>query len=118
MAEIIRWDQIKATTFNKMGKRQIFTGHNTMLIKNTLQPNFPPFPHQHPHEQILTIFEGECEVTVGEEIFRMGPGDMIYIPPNTHHDINVVGDKPVINYDIFSPVREDYLMELIKTTEA
>ena len=114
MAEVIRWEQIKATTFNERGERQIFTGRNTMLVKNTVHPGFPPFLHQHQHEQILTIFEGECDVTVGEEIFRMGPGDMIYIPPSTPHDIKVVGDKPVINYDIFSPIREEYLMELLK----
>ncbi len=114
MAEVIRWEQIKETTFNEKGKRQIFTGRNTMLVKNTVYPGFPTFLHQHPHEQILTIFEGECEVTVGEEIFPMGPGSVIYIPPNTPHDIKVLGDKPVINYDIFSPVREDFLMELAK----
>jgi quercetin dioxygenase-like cupin family protein len=114
MIKVTNWEQIKAVTFNQKGKRQIFTGQNTMLVKNTVYPGFPPFLHQHPHEQILAIFEGECEVTVGDETFSMGPGDMIYIPPNTPHDIKVIGDQPVINYDIFSPVREDFLMEVSK----
>ena len=48
-------------------------------------------------------------MTVGEEIVRMGPGDLVVIPPNVHHDLVVVGDKPVVNLDVFAPIREDYL---------
>ncbi len=112
MAKVIRFEDLRKIRFNQLGERQIMTGHNAMFVKNTVYPGFPPFPHKHPHEQILTIFSGVADVTVGDETFRMGPGDMIYVPSNTMHDFRVVGDEPVINYDIFSPVREDFLMQL------
>lgn len=112
MAKIVRFEQLKKVRFNQLGERQVMTGQQTMLVKNTVQPGFPHFLHRHPHEQILTIQSGTADVTVGTETFRMGPGDMIYIPANTDHDFQVVGDEPVVNYDIFAPVREDFLMAL------
>lgn len=109
MAEVKNWKNIEGKVFNEKAQRQVFSGKNAMLVVNTIQPGFPPFPHEHPHEQILCIYEGECDVTIGEEIVRMGPGDMVVIPPNVHHDLVVIGDKPVVNLDVFAPIREDYL---------
>ncbi|MEE3361992.1 MAG: cupin domain-containing protein [Anaerovoracaceae bacterium] len=117
MAKVVRFEELKKTKFNEKGERQIMTGQKAMLVKNTVYPGFPSFRHRHPHEQILTIFSGTADVTVGDETFRMGPGDMIYVPPNTVHDFRVVGDETVINYDIFAPVREDFLMMLSKDVD-
>jgi quercetin dioxygenase-like cupin family protein len=117
MTKVVRFEQLRKIKFNQLGERQIMTGQKMMLVKNTVYPGFPPFPHKHPHEQILTIFSGTADVTVGDETFRMGPGDMVYVPSNTVHDFRVVGDEPVINYDVFAPVREDFLMQLSKEDE-
>ncbi|MGI6204687.1 MAG: cupin domain-containing protein [Anaerovoracaceae bacterium] len=117
MAKVVRFEQLKRTTFNQRAERQVMTGQKTMLVRNTVYPGFPPFRHKHPHEQILTIFSGTAEVDVGDETFRMGPGDMVYVPSNTEHDFRVIGDEPVINFDVFAPVREDFLMELSKNDE-
>lgn len=103
------WQDIKKVPFLEKAYRQVFSGDNVMLVLNTIEPGFPPFPHEHPHEQILCILEGEAKVTIGKEDVIMKGGDMVQIPPNTHHDFQVIGDKTVINLDVFYPIREDYL---------
>ncbi|MEE3361993.1 MAG: cupin domain-containing protein [Anaerovoracaceae bacterium] len=110
MAEVIRFDKQKKTEFPS-GERRIMAGEKSMLVKNTFLPGNPSAAHKHPHEQILTIMSGTADVTVGDETFRMGPGDMIYVPSNVMHDLRVVGDEPVINFDVFAPVREDFLKQ-------
>lgn len=109
MYEVKNWKDIEGKEFHKTAIRQVFSGDKIMLVRNTINPGFPPFLHRHPHDQILTILEGNCEVLVGEKTFKMGPGDMLHVPANIDHDLRVIGDKPVINLDIFSPIREDYL---------
>ena len=32
----------------------------------------------------------------------------LHIPPNVEHWGEVVGDEPVLNLDIFTPLREEY----------
>lgn len=112
MAKVINFENCRGITFNELGERRIMTGQNMMIVRNILQPGFPTFAHSHPHEQIVTIASGHCEMTVGDEIFPMGPGDMVNVPSGVVHDIKIVGDEPVVNYDIFSPIREDFLNQL------
>lgn len=80
-----------------------------MLVLNIIEPGFPPYLHSHPHEQLLWILEGECEVTIGDEKGIMNAGDMVRIAPNVCHDLSVLGNKRVVNVDVFTPIREDYL---------
>ena len=110
MLKVENWKDIEKQFFQQdLAARQVFSGQNVMLVLNTIQPGFPSFRHSHPHEQIIYIVEGECDVIVGNESARMGPGDMVRIPSNVEHDLRVVGDKPVVDLDVFTPIREDYL---------
>lgn len=62
--------------------------------------------HQHMHEQITYILEGELEMVIGNETFIFKAGSVHVIPPNTPHSAYALTDCRVI--DAFSPVREDY----------
>ncbi len=64
--------------------------------------------HQHPHEQVGLLLEGELEFTIGDETRRLHPGDMWTIPGNVAHQAVAV-NGPVKALDIFNPIREDYL---------
>ena len=39
----------------------------------------------------------------------LGPGEFVYIPAGASHGLEAVGSEPVLNVDVFSPAREDYL---------
>lgn len=111
MADIFNFNKnITTVVYNdNLGERQVMAGKNAMIVKNVLHPGFPEFKHKHPHEQIATIASGHCKFMIGDEWFEMGPGDMVFVPGDTYHDIIVLGDEPVVNYDIFYPLREDFL---------
>jgi quercetin dioxygenase-like cupin family protein len=63
--------------------------------------------HEHPHEQVGMMLEGEAEFTIGGELRRVRPGDRWHIPGHVPHTITAL-DQPVRALDVFYPVREDY----------
>ncbi|OGP63338.1 MAG: hypothetical protein A2170_11100 [Deltaproteobacteria bacterium RBG_13_53_10] len=89
--------------------RRVFSGKNSMMVLNELMPSAKPALHHHPHEQLTYIIEGTCRFVIGDERVEMAPGDLILIPPNIPHSLEVTSNKPVLNLDVFSPIREDYL---------
>lgn len=62
--------------------------------------------HQHPHEQITHILEGELEMTIGGQTMLFTAGSVHVIPSNTPHSAIARTDCKVI--DAFSPARDDY----------
>lgn len=62
--------------------------------------------HQHPHEQITYILEGELDMTIGGKKCPLKAGMYYVIPSNTLHGAVALTDCKVI--DVFNPVREDY----------
>ncbi len=47
--------------------------------------------HDHEVEKFL-IVEGSCDITVGEEVYQLVPGDYFSIPLHTHHTVTVSPD--------------------------
>ena len=62
--------------------------------------------HQHVHEQITYILEGQIDMIIGGVDCSLTTGMYYIIHPNTPHSANAKTDCKVI--DTFSPVREDY----------
>jgi quercetin dioxygenase-like cupin family protein len=62
--------------------------------------------HQHVHEQITYIIEGELEMMIGGQACLLTEGMYHVIPSNTLHSAIANTDCKVI--DAFSPEREDY----------
>ena len=62
--------------------------------------------HQHVHEQITYIIEGQLDMAIGGERCSLKAGMYHVIPSNTNHSAIAKTDCKVI--DVFSPVREDY----------
>jgi len=94
------------------GNRRVFSGDNVMMVMNEIQPDpkIKTSPlHSHPHEQLCYMLEGTGIFWMEDEEFEVRPGDVIHIPSNVPHGMVVTGDKPVLNIDIFTPIREDFL---------
>jgi quercetin dioxygenase-like cupin family protein len=62
--------------------------------------------HQHIHEQITYILEGQLNMEIGGEPCSLTAGMYYVIPSNTPHGAFAISDCKVI--DAFSPVRLDY----------
>ena len=83
------------------------SGERMMLSFVELAPHSEVKPHQHPHEQVGLLLEGELTFRIGDESHRVLPGQMWKIPGGVIHGV-VAGDAPAKALDVFSPIREDY----------
>jgi quercetin dioxygenase-like cupin family protein len=88
-------------------RSKTFWSNNMLLSVLEMDPGTVVPMHSHPHEQAGTVYEGEFEMTIGDETKTMRPGDTYLIPGGVEHGVTI-GDKLVKALDIFSPVREEY----------
>ncbi len=109
MATRANWNTLPRVQARSSVTRRVFSGHNSMMVLNELMPGSRPNLHQHPHEQLVYIIEGTCRFVLGDETFDMQAGDVLLIPPDVPHSLEVTSSTPVLNLDVFSPIREDYL---------
>lgn len=89
--------------------RCAFRGENVLMVMNWLSQGMTLKPHRHPFEQIACVLTGRMLWQVGDRDFEMGAGEVLRIPPDVVHGGMPLGDETVMNLDIFSPIREDYL---------
>ncbi len=62
--------------------------------------------HDHHHEQVMHVLEGEFEFKLNRSTGKYYKGDIVVIPPNVPHSGRAISPCKIL--DIFSPVREDY----------
>ncbi len=62
--------------------------------------------HQHHHEQIMHVVEGDFEFTLDGNTKIYYAGDVVLIPSNTPHGGKAL--TPCKLMDVFCPVREEY----------
>lgn len=62
--------------------------------------------HNHFHEQVMQVYEGEFELQLDGETHILKPGDVLVIPPNAPHGGKALTTCKVL--DTFTPVREEY----------
>ena len=59
----------------------------------------PPLHVHHDTEQVFYVLRGAGELHIGEgagQRFRVAPGDLVRIPPHTHHRIQCDGAEPLV----------------------
>lgn len=52
-------------------------------------------PHTHPHEQFIYVTRGELRMRVAGEETVLTDGSFAYVPPDTVHEVDAVGDEDV-----------------------
>jgi quercetin dioxygenase-like cupin family protein len=82
---------------------------DALVVFNWVDPPATLPLHDHPFDQLALILAGRCVIRVGEEEHPLGPGEFVLIPAGASHGLEAVGSEPVLNVDVFSPAREDYL---------
>jgi len=64
--------------------------------------------HQHHHAQLSYVESGEFEVDVGGQKQNLKTGDSFYIEPDKDHGVTCLAAGSIL--DLFSPLREDFLV--------
>jgi quercetin dioxygenase-like cupin family protein len=105
------WANVKGVRVNDALVRRLVYGRNAMLVESQMAAGSCAPDHAHPHEQLLYVGEGLIEVTIGDERRMMSVGDVGVIPSNCNHAVKVVSAGGAVVYDVFSPIREDFIEE-------
>ena len=103
------WDKLPWVDVRPGVRRKAFSSQGATLALNELQPHHAPNPHAPPQEQLVYLSGGTSDYHVGDEVFRLAPGGMLVVPPDVEHYAEVVGDEVLVNFDVFTPRREEYM---------
>lgn len=103
------WNDLTEVVLREGVSRKAFTGEGATLAINYFKPGHTTMPHAHKYEQIAMILEGEAEFYIGDEMVRLTKGGVIVIPPNVEHYLKLVGNEDVVNLDVFTPKRPEYV---------
>jgi mannose-6-phosphate isomerase-like protein (cupin superfamily) len=60
------------------------------------------YPHSHPTHEFYFVMTGTGAMTVAGEQRDVGPGDLVYIPPDTVHSLAPTGDTDTIRCFCFA----------------
>lgn len=106
--QLMNWHTLAREVLRPGIERAGFGGEHVLVQLAWVQPGAERRPHQHDFEQLVIVLEGECDFHVGDVVHRCRAGSLLRVPPHTMHYIEVVGDQPVFEMDLFAPVRDDY----------
>ena len=105
----MNWASIPATTVADGIERQMVYGERLMVCRLRLAPHVVTAVHSHPHEQITMVERGRVRFTVAGAERLVAAGDVLHFPPNVPHGATML-DEEVVLIDVFSPIREDFLV--------
>jgi quercetin dioxygenase-like cupin family protein len=81
---IVKNFQTDASTVNDPVKRMFICDMESMTANIASSSGDGSKLHTQPdHDEIVIVIDGEAEFRVGDEVYRIGPGDFVFIPRNT-----------------------------------
>lgn len=109
-ALVTDWDKIAVEEPAPGIKRQMVVGQNLLMCRFTFEPFLVTAEHTHPHEQMTLVVKGKVKFIIEGEARIVAPGDVLHFPPHNRHGATML-DEEVVLIDIFSPIREDFLVK-------
>lgn len=91
------------------GIRRQIMGYDgqVMLVKVHFDKGAVGAAHEHYNSQVSYVESGRFELTIGEEVRVIGPGDGYYVEPDVRHGCVCLEEGVLL--DIFSPHRTDFI---------
>ncbi len=92
---------------DKITMKTLVHGEKTLLAEFRLEKGAVLPRHSHPHEQTGYLVSGCMDLTIGDVVHRVEPGDSWSIAGGLAHE--GFAHEESVAVEVFSPVREDYL---------
>lgn len=108
-ALVTDWSRIPAVQTAPGIKRQMVVGQNIMICRFTFDAFVVTDEHTHHHEQMTLVVKGKVKFFISGEERIVSAGDVLHFPPHNRHGATML-DEEVVLIDIFSPIREDFLV--------
>lgn len=106
---IVQDDVEQIEMLNGIHRRTMATTDEAMLCQFFFEADILVPRHNHMNDQVGYVVSGQVEMTIGEKVRILNPGDTYAIPGGVYHSAKAIVDSIVI--DVFSPPREDYRTE-------
>src|SRR6185369_8562158 len=103
------WDKVRIERPAPGIRRQMVVGEKLMICRFTFEPFLETPEHSHLHEQMTLVIKGKVKFIIEGVEKIVSPGDVLHFPPNNRHGATML-DEEVVLIDIFSPIREDFLL--------
>lgn len=100
-------DQDSAEPVEDVYLTALAAGEKMSMQEFEIEPGATIPEHDHPHEQLGFIYEGELTFLCEGETVTVEAGDSYTIPGGQPHGIENRGDTVVRGIDVFSPPRTD-----------
>jgi len=104
--KIMRWDRGKTLRLvdEADGAKNVDVHINLINIDSGPGPT-----HYHAQaENIYIVLEGTVEAIVEGKKYRLGPGEVAFIPPGVHHAAGNCGDTIARVIEIYAPAGQDF----------
>jgi len=101
------YEEVPLTLLVEGSNSHLVRGSNVMLSFLTMKAGSVFELHSHPQEQIMVVLEGYCDEVIEDKVYRVGPGDVLRLPPHVRHGA-FLRDVDCKALDIFAPARADY----------
>jgi quercetin dioxygenase-like cupin family protein len=103
-----RWDEIALVKVTEMMSQKIVTGARQMVAQTYLKQGSLVPLHSHASEQMTYVLQGALRFVVDGQEVIVREGEVLTIPAAAPHQAEALEDT--FQLDLFSPVREDWLV--------
>lgn len=109
---VYEWDRLKREgKYENAMMRTAFKSRGSLVTFNYIDPSIKKQPpHKHDFDQIIMIVDGTIRFYLdGHEPCDVGPRAIVRAAGDVLHAGGPENGKPVLNMDVFSPPRPDYV---------
>jgi quercetin dioxygenase-like cupin family protein len=107
MSEVVRLAELEGRQLAPGVRMRPLFGIGAMLNLLDFEPNARVPEHDHPHEQLGLVIDGQLTLRIDGVDHVLGPGDAYQIEGGVSHAA-WTDDGGCRVLDVFQPVREDY----------
>lgn len=96
-------EELERKSYNGILYRVKAKSDRLLVLKAELDVGAETNLYEHEGEEIRILLEGKIECAVGDEIYVMEEGDVLWHPSNVPHKIKNVGSKKAVYITIGTP---------------
>lgn len=95
---------LKQAEENEYFRQVVFTGQKSQLVVMSIPPGGEVGEETHDHvEQTLYFHSGTGEALLNDEVYPVGPGDVVVVTPGTKHNFKNIGDVAIKIMTVYAP---------------
>ncbi|MBK5293636.1 MAG: cupin domain-containing protein [Acidobacteriia bacterium] len=102
-----RWNQIEKEQMNPSFSRQVIHTERMTIAQVFLKKGSVVPRHHHENEQVTLLQQGRLRFVFDDGERLLEGGEAMQIPPHAPHEVIAIEDS--VAFDLFDPVRADWL---------